>query len=241
MAFAQYCTATVILVGLSQDKIIFAADSRAKGYAGYRDNECKIAALGSETLYVASGMTGTNAGWFDVLYPGWSSRQFAIEAFRSTGGGSLVGIAEKWAEIFEQHVIFDLAMRFYTVFPSIENGVVAVAIFGHAGTINQFQIARVEVRCYDPSCYALTHEILWFPPGLTPQGNAATAEPLRLVTLPPRFQGRENDPSVVKALVEWAVRQNFSETVGGDVDVVELERGKPVHWVQRKPHCPKEN
>lgn len=56
-AFAQINLGTVVVIGMSKDKVIIAADSRGtNGDGSHDDNQCKITALNDKIIFAAAGL-----------------------------------------------------------------------------------------------------------------------------------------------------------------------------------------
>ncbi len=52
---------------------------------------------------------------------------------------------------------------------------------------------------------------------------------------------RFDDAQFGIAMVQEAINSGEFKTIAGPVHAVELERGKPFHWIKRKDYCAEQN
>ena len=117
-ALGQMKSGTVITVFFSQNKVVFAGDSRltitgddtAPGKKIYSDEECKVFALDNKVLFAATGISTHGAFSSSGLTLGegeWSSHAEAVKSAATES--DVVSVATAWAnrmkKIFESDVL----------------------------------------------------------------------------------------------------------------------------------------
>jgi hypothetical protein len=238
LALPQISSASLVVLSLTQDKIIIAADSRIGQFGDYVDTECKVAALQGDVLYSAANLTGIRAEFLGGFTPGWSARDIAADALHGVADIPLEAVAEAWATTIEDNLRWSFFLQFALTLTGIDPvaGEAILGIFVRGRVLEEFRGLMVTVKCVNfPFCLAFDHKITPIAPGATLYGSRVAG---RWVASRD-WRGINITNAVdVGSIIGATINAHVAEDVGGAVDILELERGRRPTWVTRKPYCP---
>lgn len=252
---------TIIAIQKDKHRFLVVADSRSHhGKGSYFDDACKIVALGDKGFFVANGHT-----IISDYSSGTRKISFAIGEVAGRVFDNFRGLPNDEARLNKIAIeIGNRYINFHRVLPippdvQESSGNMMHAFIG--GTLNDGSLVtytldvNVEPRggtrpqlvatvkrkdiavgdvlaSGDDDAKADVYEF-W-------QGQTARAKVANDQLQKQLATGPNADPDVLKlmaavqAAIEWAKDKSH---VGGPLDVLELKRGGPVHWIQRKPGC----
>jgi hypothetical protein len=245
---------TAILVQRAGSFIIVAADSRAISTGGGLpdDQTCKIQLLDKYSFFAGAGITYNKSGT-----PGefpFVAKQEAINAYRPNA--SIESVADAWAGSMEaifskqpltwKHGILTILKKYQA-----DERIIVQGVFGRSHT--DVEMRQVDINYTEtPTAISFSHkspadviddEAVITHWGTTPAwrfiaellaGNTqkskdwrtSTADEVALRGLP-RVDGHAFE---MKAVLDAAIAAAVDPTVGGEVAVLVLERGKPARW-----------
>jgi hypothetical protein len=238
---AQQSAATVVLARITEQNLTVAADSRGTTVDGRRvDNVCKIAALNSHTVFAAGGMLQVTVNDNNPFIPAWSALGVASEALRRVRPTSVGSLAEEWANIISSNLRWDLLMEFWPTIQGMEpDGGIVMGMFaiGTAG-IQEFQATFLTLKCLGyPFCYAI--ERVWKPVPFGDIGFLGDSTAFSAVSRAARrYPNLPDNSQRLRSLIQKAIETGVSDTIGGDVDALELKHFNSVRWIHRKSNCP---
>jgi hypothetical protein len=163
-AFCQVHHGTVGVIYFTGDKIVMAADSRdtkvMHGQFLTEDSACKVASLGGDTVYVASGAIGYSHNVENDPVPEWLNIDEAHRAYTETfdkfgtGKGHVEDTANEWGSLVAYRFNYlntfhpELIGQAQQVQTLGADGAIAAAMFGgvdKGGNLVLFQ-SRIKVR-----------------------------------------------------------------------------------------------
>lgn len=255
--------ATTIVIGISGDKIVIAADSRVANEDGtHSDTACKIAALSDRFLFVVSGrardVTAGKVGWdakeqaktalFEVLGRPWDPKQQPDVNFADD-------VANRWLDLIRQNIADNI--RSVELARLKPNQLVVDGMFlglSPAGNIRVAYAAvrrskgsppRIEARPGRPYLVPDAMAYMQLVPDklelfdefykvTSPRANAELAISREQAH---KWQPGEFEVRRAMRLVELIIKYDTAHDVGGPIDAVELRKGGTVHWIQQKAKC----
>ena len=261
-ASAQIRSGTVIVLGISHDKVIVAGDSRGliKGQAPY-DHVCKIIALGTRLVFTESGLAA------DIhtvaVSQDWNAAKDASRAF-----GHFQASKAKTDVVDQVSTVWLISMkrRYFRLLQTHTREVLArdgdgliTSFFVGLDAQGRIRARQIEIsfdRAAEESGKPklLVHNTLWEITNentftLTGHGEIgyefATEASTRAKTEAQRWalemmNHRGEDPDVLTAIHLVDVSETYAPKdwgIGGPIDVVEIFPNTGVHWIQRKPEC----
>ncbi len=249
---------TIVVVNISKGRVVVAADSRASG-----DNFCKVFSFNHRIVFSESGSTGPGN---DLSYgrsgsvAGWTNQALAREAIQAvgftkgTGSAHIRDVATKWATLLVPHweELYRLDQRSVLAvsnemggyltsgfFAEVVDGLVYLQAAGITVTPNSAHPIGFDVGdltgctpCGQPNgkvCFGGKVEV---PTKLCASSTAVhpTASAAMLEA------GWTNESLLALKLADLAVAYDTTGTIGGVVDVLELDQSG-THWLARKPSC----
>jgi len=232
---------TIIVVGASERKIIFAADSRGKNPITGKttDNDCKIFTPKNKFMFASAG--------FEDSFMEDEVTELGTLRFKEP-----YSFVEKWTnDIFDHFTAMpkpmmdDIVRRLGS--KQISVGLFAVVdpkhilrvysiTFNYREVGSRFAIERVikgEPLRFFPVGYI--HTFYEITKKLTPEGIKENAD------IESQRSRRDFDEFKAIRLVEKTIKWNPKhDTVGGPVDAAELVPNGHIRWIQRKCNCAKE-
>jgi hypothetical protein len=150
--FAQIESGTVVIVGLSKNKIVMAADSRVGEEIGkYHDDGCKIVALSNKFLFTMSGRNRDRTNG----KVGWDADQQAKEAFAadsqqpippSLESSFAYDLTQLWAELMIRNISKNIRPVELSQFGTSPNNSFVDGLFIGIGPLGDIQIGRTSIR-----------------------------------------------------------------------------------------------
>jgi hypothetical protein len=254
-AIAQMQTGTVVVVYLTQEKVIMAADSRTvfDDNRPPNDSKCKIVALDGKVIFGSSGLMD-----FTTISPRlslqWSNTEEARKAYASTVGSPtgkrIAAVANQWGQAialnFQSLYFFypqeitkrlrdnDILTQAY--FAGIENGepVLYWTTVSFGGILITPQVRKITCPLQHFCAIGRTAISTEFT-GLTSQrakGEAVSWKPS------PKADLADYDLLRTIRLVDLTIAYRWERDVGGPIDAVQLNRDGSLRWFQRKDNCP---
>jgi hypothetical protein len=245
--------ATSIVVQLSPNRILVAADTRAGkstngGPKFFEDTQCKIAPLGNVAAFAHTGDAGYISGPSDSV-ASWDSLSDANEAYAQEGG-NLIATGDNWAARAKRHFA-----SFYSanperlkqiahagtnnillsaLFSGYQDGKPILAIYnvyldegGSTPVLDRHRVFYARELPY--TSHAVTEELIEGHSERTEAANAAWLEKLK--SIPPS--------EVYFRRIEFLIQftANYDEAVGKQVNVLEISPDKKPTW-RLNPACP---
>ena len=252
---------TVIVIFFSEARVILAADSRVTysgAAASHEDRQCKVADLGHDTIFSASGFTrykfdDPKMPKFDVYQ---EARRAAL-AVPSDAPDRARSSAEIWARRVKEAL--DIGLRLHPkAVMSLMHGrstQLAGAIFaGHSK--NGLSVYYVAIRCEcgleNKHASIQTSELHPVSDGV-PAASIGTAETMDLfaevaeMNTPRGIAERDawlaaegkpdRDVYVTVRTGEFILRNSKDSTIAGPINAIELAAQGGVRWVKREKNC----
>jgi hypothetical protein len=252
---------TVIVIFFSGTRVILAADSRVT-YSGaattHEDRQCKVADLGHDTIFSASGFTrykfeDPKMPRFDV----YQEARRASLAVPSDARDRARSTAEIWARRVKEAL--DIGLRLHPkAVMSLLHGhstQLAGAIFaGHSKRGLSVYYAAISCECGSGNKHASiqTSELHPVSDGV-PAASIGTAETMDLfaevaeMNTPRGIAEREawlavegnpdRDVYVTVRTGEFILRNSKDNTIAGPINAIELTAEGGVRWVKREKNC----
>jgi len=259
---ASYFGGTIVMVGLSKEELVIAADSRNIIQGRPDDSACKIVALGHRLIFTAAGMAGEG----DPAHPIWSATDEARRAFGLTqsdsstdGKTEVVKTAEVWAAAISQD-LKSAIKRSPTIITGFFENLILIGIFGGLDRIDQPEFAAVTLtynrlasQPEEPVIDWTINEYKFTGPGgvvLQPYGDvdvfkeieAGQTERAKIESVERQRIIDSHDPRAVETITIRAAEKTIAFStdgkVGGEVDAVSLRASSGVRWIRRKTNCP---
>jgi hypothetical protein len=242
-------TGTVIVLEVTDDEVVIAADSRGTTIGKTPDDtQCKIAAFKSHHAVFAA--TGATVVVMDKL--GWDAISDAKQSFienaysSSENARALISVGMAWAQ--KAVTAWGLMLTRYPdttrKLANDRGGNLATGIFG--GAIgNQIDLIGVNLRLSadhistqpnDLQSLCFNHPCAW--------GHAETEDKYvrsgkNYMTASPKMLKKYGDPLLrVVRLVELTIAEDKSRAVGGRIDALSLRKDGSIRWYRKKPNCP---
>jgi hypothetical protein len=258
---ARVSHGTIAVVYYTSSKIVIAADSRGTemGLAP-NDMECKIAALGSDIIFVSTGIGGFDSG--DPRFPtrGWRSTDEAHKAYeRLSAGGrhpSVADVANEWSRVMVRNETQLYGLIGEMLIEAANDGVLTQAMFGGVGEDGSLEMVSSDIVLQGDDNDKL-HPIDADMGVMLPQDSlgvigegAIFKEFFEAGTDRAKREAAqwEKDSMKIPAddrtlfkmirLIDLTAAYDQMGVVGGPIDVVELDLGKGIRWHQRKSICP---
>lgn len=246
---------TVIIIGVTKDQVVVAADSRATSKDGHRDDDCKISAFGNKLVFASAGIRKFDlAGKFAM---NWDSHEVArtasldqtknVEAKASDWGASSASILGPPASADPAKFMREL---------DTHGRIITVGVFAGLDPSGEIDATYAKVLI-DPSAREAAHVVTYvvqqnemgsLPIRWTIIGEAAIAsEFLADKTTRARSAWAHRNPSLMKnslreqvalnavQLVKWTI-QYGPPSVGGMVDEIMVDN-EGSHWIHKKDIC----
>jgi hypothetical protein len=252
---------TIAVVYYTSSKIVIAGDSRATemGFAP-NDMECKIAALGSEIIFVSTGIAGYDSGDPRFPIPSWRSSDEAHKAYeRLTAGGrrpSVADVANEWSRAMVRNETQLYGIVGERLLDAANDGVLTQAMFGGVGEDGTLQMVSADIVLQEDESDK-SHPIDMDMGVMLPQDSLGVigegaifkeffeAETDRAKKEAAQWEKDsakfpEDDRIFFKMirLIDLTSAYDEMGVVGGPIDAVELDLGKGIRWRQRKANCP---
>ena len=255
-ANAQIESGTVIVVGLSKDKIVIAADSRVdKGKCMHDDNGCKIMALNDKILFVGVGRVRNGTLWnaYDEARTAFLKTQGTIG--NGSGTDFFRTLTSNWANSMAQIITANLSIGEWLRLRDAEPLVIGHFIgLDAGGEIHMWQGA---IRA-QPGGTGV--EVFWraFPISDSMQFTAIGENSIALEFIANKTDRarkestqweqqtatwNQEDVDWLKAvrLVDLSIVYAEPEVlcvIGGAIDAIELRSAGNIVWKQLKSNCP---
>jgi hypothetical protein len=247
-------TGTVVLVDVTKDEVVFAADSRGGMPGSHDDVDCKIMAFKNDAIFASAGMRRRDIRLGDGTYQKWDSHEVAKEAFRlgrlKRGNDTLAALAaEYWAnrgKRFFQLVLSEPGIErpaeehfSQGAFASVDKSgnlsvYTAVIILGpdHTHPVAVTKINHVLAG----QLTVLTH-----PEIIQEFSNPRTFRSIAAVdrwkeNLPIGISDSKYQELWAIQLTQWTIDFSTDGTIGGDVNAIVLTKGG-LRWGVQKDYC----
>jgi hypothetical protein len=258
---AQVTRGTVGVIYYTNTEIIMAADSRSTDmYDDTLKDECKIAALGRNMIFVSTGVSGYDSG--DPRFQGanWRSAGEAHRIFdRLSAGGShrptVVEVAGEWSRAMVRNETLLYGRLGDELLEAASDGILTQAMFGGAADDGSLTLISVNIMIQPDDSPAIRAEIgMELPPdswGVIGEGAIFTeffqGASERAKKEAAQWEEDSADMSMEDQIlfrmiryIDLTIAYDQSGAVGGPIDAVQLEQGKEIRWRQRKAACPTE-
>jgi hypothetical protein len=253
---------TVVVIFYSRDRVVLAADSRVTDSgpgAPHQDNQCKVADLGRETIFAASGFTRYNFGP-DQGMPAFDVFREAASVSRSPKAGTpdrARAMAESWGHSVKDALDTGLTRHPREVLTLLhgKSTQLAGAIFAGrdaAGLVVYY--VTLSCECEESHKYSSLHITKLKPvdDGM-PAASMGTSETMDLFSeVADGSSARgvaerdawiavatnpERDAYVTIRTGEFILRNSKDHTVAGPINALELTAQGQVRWVKRENNC----
>jgi hypothetical protein len=258
---AQVSSGTIIIINLSKNELVVAADSRGMYNDRNRppdDLQCKVATFDHETLFA----TGGTAVRFNSLgldqVNGWNNIDFAKAAVdyigkTPPGDDRVQAIGHRWADLLVENWLSDYRWHPEEVIKAAETG---------KGILTYGLIAEAATGLIYPQVVKINFDASVIPP-VFPQffrgacdlrcgqkeghnicAYGQTDIVTRTCSTNPKFlrQDRPRNWDRDELFADWLAKMaracDLTETVGGPIDVVSPRTDGRVTWRERKNNCP---
>ena len=262
-ANAQIFRGTVIVFGVSRDRVIVAGDSRGlKEGEEPDDHECKIAALGTQLLFTQAGTAGEVHT--TMTSKNWSASKEALRSFSEfeaakAQSDAVDKVSADW--LTSMKAIYTRLLRTHRRELLARDGdVLLTSVFVGLDRTGQIEARQVGISfdraseqlavpklAIDNQRWEITSQNIF-----KTTGHFETALEFRTQSSPralaeaQRWQIEMNthigeNPDVLNAEHLVDVSERYAPKawgIGGPIDVVEMIPHKGVHWIHRKPECP---
>jgi hypothetical protein len=259
-AHAQVEAGTVIILQLTQDEFVIAADSGAIfSNKPPDDSQCKIAALDRQFVVGVSGAANYVPGGADILQPTWDAIEDAkriarIYAYGLPGGSgaTVSAIADLWASNLQSD--WRNVYAFYPdrvieaakmgkgiltngLFAFSQNGIIAFTIRSITFSDQGIQISMPPIPdcTSEPCASGMTDVPLEF---IKVTSQRAREEKKRFKVIPSLLARTSFDMVRAVRLVDLTITYDPSGMVGGPIDALELFEDGSIRWFSRKCNCP---
>lgn len=258
-ALTQHTSGTVVVVYFTDVKVILAADSLVgiEGRQGEKKHDCKIAIIDDHIVFANTGMGGVRVG----VAPLWSAHEEARRAYKAVPDGSLRDIAHTWGAAMVGHFEVELRLTKGIVegYAARHSSILALGVFFSNRVVDGFAGTVVTVRLSNDGRDSVSHEIEALYPRecRSPIGPFCAigstdvfVEFAALATDRARdeassWEGQRplrnwGDEDVLKTarLVDLTIAYDKSGSVGGNIDVVQLQKGgSPAEWKAQAEEC----
>jgi hypothetical protein len=262
-ANAQIFRGTVIVFGVSRDRVIVAGDSRGlKEGEEPDDHECKIAALGTQLLFTQAGTAGevhtiaTSKNWTasrEALrsFSKFETAKAQDDAVDRVSADWLTSMKAIYSRLLRTHrrelLAQDGDVLLTSVFVGLDrNGQIEARQIGISFDRPSEQLA-VPKLAIDNQRWEITSQNIFKTTGHSETAlEFWTQSSPRALAEAQRWQIDMNthigeNPDVLNAEHLVDVSERYAPKVwgiGGPIDVVEMIPHKGVHWIHRKPECP---
>jgi len=253
---------TVVIVFFSNDRVVLAADSRrtfSGGRRGYEDTRCKVSDLGNDAIFAGAGVSGYDFGP-EQTTPVFDTRKTAQNVARSLPGATpdrARAIAEGWARQVKMALDEQLTRHPDEIFSSLHgsSNLLASGVFAgrKAGSLAAYYVA-INCECSGSKKFSSVHITQLRPTGDgLPAASVGTAEAQRLfselvdagtpralierATWPANTHDLDNNVAVTIKTAEFILHHSTDHTIGGPINVVELENDGQVRWMKREKFC----
>jgi hypothetical protein len=255
-AIAQIQHGSIGVVYFTDEKIVMAADSRAiEGGLKFND-ECKVAALGSQIVMVNTGVTRYTSR--SPTVPSWNSMDEAHRAYEHViaRGGGTGDVAEDLAKSLTDRFKALEAANPRILADAAENGVLTTAYLGGLGSNGRLELFRINilfqpnninepigwrklaVECiYGHFCALGRTDVFLEFAGKTTERARNEAE-----TWAPESGSKSQDLDIQRTirLVDLTIQFYKGDDVGGAIDALQIDRSGSIRWYARKSNCPEE-
>ena len=250
---AQSAAGTVVVIGLSQTKIVIAVDSRGFDDAGkYRDDICKIVRLDDHSVFTAAGNI-VHASNGHALWDAQSEARHAFQEAQKAGSSRVLRTAamawgDRMVASINQALVADPAGSMKMVEDNIFLTGVFAGFQNGAAALYQVEIA------FDPGTRQAREKFYAERPRTTVHfaalgRNEIVSDVVAGRTHFARVEQRnwaaaERSIALRDRDVRWAMRlvqltmeyHPHKIDVGGPTDALEITR-RGIRWVDRKPGC----
>jgi hypothetical protein len=264
-ASAQLKHGTVVVFFVSRDKIVVAADSRGLiEHEGPNDHMCKITGLGTRLLFAQAGLAGISHA--KDPSNNWSGSIEAVRSFSNfqkskSRADVLDQVSGDWAEsmkkMLSRMLEFDrqLGVHHYE-----EEDVLTRAVFVGLDQKEQIKVREIAIS-FDRGVFEKSGVLkIWASNELWNITDQTQYKAMGHIKIANEFAHASSTRGLLDAeywksemskpgdeelyaahLVEVTEAYAPEELgVGGPVDVVDMFPGEGLHWVRRKPECPKD-
>ena len=249
----QSAAGTVVVVGLSQTKIVLAVDSRGfDDFGKYRDDICKIVMLDNYSVFTAAG-TIIHARDGHALWDAQEQARHAFQDAQRAGSSRLLrAAARSWGDRMVASINQALAADPVGSRKMVENNIFLTGVFlgvqNGAAAMYQVEIA------YDPGTQQAIQKFYAERPRPTMhfaalgrnqivtevvagQTHFARVEQRKWAAAGRSIALRDRDVRWAIRLVQLTMEYHPKKIdVGGPTDALEITH-RGVHWVARKPGC----
>jgi hypothetical protein len=254
---------TTVVIDVSQDKVIIAADSReTSARGGYRDDDCKIVAFHNQVVFASAGHRLVHATW--TTPDGkktpliWDSHKVAVDALNAAirkppaNGDVVSAAAHTWKQSARDYFAKVLQIKPSAVLQLVTHETDTISEMAFVGKDGAGRIVVVEVRVkVNRSVPSIETSSQTIPAGQVGiMGfNSVALEFLRRSTSRAiaeveKWQDTVTGKSVAERrvmlmtqLVRWSVLYAPPEAeVGGAVDTIVIDSGG-IHWIYCKNNC----
>ena len=248
-ASAQINSGTLIVFQITKDKLVIAADSRSMTNGVPDDTSCKIMAFNDKIVFFTDGSAGYRPiNPFDIAF---DNRTEAANAIRSqVQRSSLEDIANAWAQnvIQRWQSLYALHPEVVVDASKIKKGELADGVFAEA--VNGKIIIAARTIVFKPEdlipivAYPLSGDCTTGPcaVGITDVFSEYMAKP---PTSRRAISENITKPGIdeiarAKRLIELSKLHSVQkDSIGGDIDVLELSNSGRIQWDARKDNCQK--
>jgi hypothetical protein len=256
-------TGTIILYTLANNELTVGADSRTVfGSTGqYVDTQCKIAAFGNKFLFSVSGLAQNGSHWntTTIARDIWTAER---KGHVSDSDGLVATVTDKWITEMESRLkttdfISDIIVMHED--KSVPVAYVVNAMFAATDESRKLFIRTASIgvdwRSFSQANPVFVHDTTTVSDvrdgSLGYMGESEIASEFyfgrsdrardymnwfmpQIAKLPQS----EKSARWIAKLVELSILLNRKRNLGFPIDVVQLQGGKGVQWVSRKPECP---
>lgn len=265
-AFAQIDSGTIVVFNLTKNKLIVATDSRAvHDNSTPPDNlYCKISALRNQFVFVTLGSASYTREYPSAPIQSWSNTEIAMDAIRSvtTKGGSssyLNDVATAWQHSVTERwqALCGTQLRKCRDVVKDTHGIITDGIFIEAATktVNGVEITLVEgpsptlqwktgmeFSTCSPCFQSRRSKICALGDHVDVAVKVCSRKHQNHIKVRTKLpKGMSEDVLLPVSIVESAVDiydNGGTGTVGGPVDVLEIDSKGTIRWLAKKPNCP---
>lgn len=253
---------TVVVIFFSGDRVVLAADSRltfSGGRRGHADNQCKVADLGREAIFAASGLSKYSFSP-GQKNPAFDAQKTALRAARSLPPEVIdrpKAMAEAWAKQVKTALDTELDRHPQEIISSLHGsstllggGIFAgrstsrlsvyfAALYCQCGGAHKFSSIQItQIRPSDdglPAAVVGTQDAMSLftemVDATTPRGIDALADITKHTDVP--------DPGAEATIktADFILHNTKDPTIGGPINAIELNSSGEVHWVKKEQDC----
>ena len=253
---------TVVVIFVSSERVVLAADSRVTfsgGRRGFEDTECKVADLGQETIFAELGVSRYDFGPQQKTTP-FNAQTTARRVARSLPGETTdraKAMAASWSKQVKNALDVELERHPQEVMASLRGSskLLAGGVFAGKtsdGLVVYFAAVNCECSGEHKSASIKITQILPTDDGL-PAAVIGTSEAMNLfsemvegrtarglkelTSLSSEVNGDDRGAEVTVKTAEFVLRNSKDRMVGGPVNAIELSKSAQARWVRKEKNC----